>query len=44
MFTQIEDDKPQFKIQNYKPQHNNKCKDSDDPFYRYIKNILKLTN
>ena len=37
MFTQIKDKKLKFKIQNYKPQHINKGKDSDDPFIVTLK-------
>ena len=37
MFTQIEINTPKFKIKNYKQQHINKRKDSDDPFIVALK-------
>ena len=37
MFTQIKDKNHNLKIQNYKPQHISKGKDSDDPFIVTLK-------
>ena len=42
MFTQIEDTKPQFTIQNYKTLNIHKYTDDDNPFIVTLKTLFHL--